>query len=637
MKVETNKLTFWQHFDKLTKNTWVIAFMLIVIAVVVNIYYDSIFDKKIDLGGDSVAYYTLGQALSHGEGYTNIYLCDKTPHTHFPPGYPRFISRLIKIFPENILTVKRANGALLSGSMILLFFVIFLTTSNSILAFCTCFLASMHRDLLRYATIMMSETLYLFLSLVAILIAVMIVKNVIGAKRKWPFWLFTVLYFNIIIFTYYVRTMSLALILSLIAWLGIIAIRELVKKRKQQFVKCIVLCAATVIAVGTAKMAWDARNRDLGKTSNDYQATFFKKNNNEDMEGKEDWKIRIKSNTSNFITCWVPEVTYMKAKTFNPQSGENLEITTKEWVCGILLLCLIIAGALYISTGKLLMLFYLAFTVGILILYPEQYGGTRYITPLIPLFIFLALNGIMAIVALLHRLFKVSHSPLFVQSIVVILCTFVFLYPKYAQAKEETKNAARLKSWTMLPDDPPTNINIKRFIEAARYCGDSLPEDARIVSRKPELFYFFSNQHPCNGFPKYGDPDTIYNKLCRDSIEYLVIDNWYRHAYVTLAPCVTKYEEKFKIVKRYGEDPTCPEDNNPTYILQFNDFWGYHGELKDGIREGQGVLNLQDGRTYKGTFANGLPNGLGTLYDSIGNEIVTGNWKDGTIFYPIKQ
>ena len=439
-KNNTPKRNFWQGFESITKNKWVIGLMLVVISVVFYINYSRIYDPKIDMGGDNIVYYSLGQALHQGEGYTNIITLDKTPHTHFPPGYPFFISKVISVFPDSIATVKIANAVLLNLSLFLLFFIIFLFTRNTILSFCACILTAMHHVMLRNATIMMSETLFVFLSLLAILIALLVVKRHIGTKRAWVFWIVTVIYGLLIAYIYFVRTMGTSLILSLALWLGIIAIRELfvwrkalktdaekASSHKRLFIRSLLLCVITLAAMGAAKMSWDARNRSLGKENSDYQATFYKKTNNEDMEGWADWKTRIKNNSTNFVLRWIPEVTYMKMVVADPQKEEKVPFTTKEWIMGILLLLLFIAGSLNMNDGRLLMLTYIALTVGVLILYPEQYGGNRYIAPLVPLFIFLALNGISAIVAGLYKIFKVGHSPLLIQSIAILLCTFAFL------------------------------------------------------------------------------------------------------------------------------------------------------------------------------------------------------------------
>lgn len=632
---KTQKRSFWEYFEIFSTKPYVIAIMLIIVSYVYNTNYYKIYDRKLDLGGDNIVYYSLGQALSHGEGYTTIYSLEKKPHTHFPPGYPYFISKLIKIFPENIYTVKKANGFLLYCSLIVLFFIIYVTTRNSILAFCACILASMHKELLRYATIMMSEPLFIFLSLSAILIALLLASPPSEKKRSWLWRTGAVAYGAFIASSYMVRTMGLSLIFALFGWLLILSIASLVKKRKTQSLRCFLLCLITITAVGAAKLSWDARNRSLGATTGStYTSTFMKKTNNEDMEGIEDWKARIKSNTSNFITRWIPEVVYMKERV-DITPDNPVPISKKEWAGGIIVLMLLFLGCLNLKQGRLLMLFYVGFTVGALVLYPEQFGGTRYITPIIPLLIFVMLNGLSALVAGVQMLITKKFSPLFFQSVAVVLITFALLKPKYIEAQQPYLSTATLKSWLNVPLDTRENINMRNYLLAAQYCGDSLPEDARLLCRKPEIYYMFSNYHKANKFPNYAEPDTIYNLLCRDSINYLIIDNWYRHAQITLVPCVQKYDEKFQIIKQIGEIDTINEIY-PTYVIYFNDFWGYHGDLKDGIREGDGVLNQQNGNTYVGKFANGLPNGQGTYYDSTGNVIASGIWHDGSITIPTR-
>ena len=630
---QSQKRNFWEGFAYYSQNKIVIAILVVIVSFIFGSNYSSIYDKKVDLNGDNIYYYSLGKALSQGDGYSNIINLEKTPHNHFPPGYPFFISKLIKVFPDDIQTVKKANGVLLYLSVILLFFIINATTKNSILAFCASVLMSMHKELLHFATIMMSETLFIFLSLLSIYLAILLVQGKIGKKRPWVAWIFIVLYGLLIAYTYFVRTMGLSLILALAGWLGIFAVASLIRWRKavkreetemavayrQQLWRSAVLCVLTVVAVGTAKFSWDTRNKNLGFTGSDYENTFFKKTNNETMQGVEDWKARIKSNTSNFITQWIPQATYMK----DPVDKDHKN-TTGEWISGSLLLAVMIAGCLYMSTGRLLMLFYMGLTVGVLILYPEQYGGLRYITPIMPLFIFLLLNGIAACIWGIFKIFKVTIPPLLLQSIVILLITFINLTPKYAAAQKTYHDNARMTSWFSIKD-----INAKYYLEASRYL-DSIQGPVRPICRKPELTYIFSNFHACNGFPQYAEPDTIYNILRRDSINYLIVDNWFRHAYVTLFPCIQKYPDKFKLVKQYGEADTAKKIN-PTYIFFFNDEWGYTGDMKDGVREGKGVLKMQDGRKYEGEFQNNLPNGLGTLYDTAGVKLVTGYWKDGAL------
>ena len=631
---KNQKQNFWDIFTRITQHKIVIGILLAIVSFVFFSNYSSIYDKKVDLNGDNIYYYSLGKALNQGDGYSTIIFLEKKPHSHFPPGYPYFISKLIKVFPDNIQTVKKANGVLLYLSVVLLFFVVNSTTKNSILAFCVACLSSMHKELLRYATIMMSEPLFIFLTLLAIFLAILLVNKDKWGLKSWVFWVLFVLYGATIAYAYLVRTMGLSLILALVGWLGIFAIWSLIRWRKavkkadeenilpyrQQFWKSALLCLLTVVAVGTAKLSWDTRNKNLGLSSNEYEAIFFKKANNGDMEGLEDWKARIKSNTSNFITQWIPEATYMKA----PVEKDHKR-TTSEWIWGCLLIAVMIGGCLYVNKGRLLMLFYVGLTVGVLILYPEWYAGVRYIVPIIPVLIFLFLNGLSAIIWCIYKIFRVKVSPLLPQALLVLLITFISLVPKYTEAQKMYRENARMASWFSIKD-----INARNYLEASRYLGDSIQGNVRAVCRKPEITYMFSNYLATNNFPPYAEPDAIYDMLRRDSINYLIVDNWFRHAYVTLYPCIQKYPEKFKVVKKYGDVDTVRKIN-PTYIFYFNDEWGYTGDMKDGVREGKGVLKMQDGRTYEGEFQRNLPNGIGTIYDSTGRKLVTGYWQNGAL------
>ena len=87
-----------------------------------------------------------------------------------------------------------------------------------------------------------------------------------------------------------------------------------------------------------------------------------------------------------------------------------------------------------------------------------------------------------------------------------------------------------------------------------------------------------------------------------------------RHAAVTLAPAVRANPEKFRVLKEIGKLDTA-KNNSPTYVIEFNDEWGYHGERIDGQKTGEGYENYQDGRKYVGHFKNNKFEGFGAFYD----------------------
>ena len=75
--------------------------------------YSNTFDKKISLIGDNASYYILGSAIANGDGYKNIQHLNKESHYHYPPGYPLIIAITIKLFSDNIITIKILNLSLI--------------------------------------------------------------------------------------------------------------------------------------------------------------------------------------------------------------------------------------------------------------------------------------------------------------------------------------------------------------------------------------------------------------------------------------------------------------------------------------------------------------------------------------------
>ena len=68
---------------------------------------------------DDAIYTMLGKALATGEGYRMINLPGSPHATHYPPGYPFFLSllwRLSPSFPDNIVLFKFANAAWLAAA-----------------------------------------------------------------------------------------------------------------------------------------------------------------------------------------------------------------------------------------------------------------------------------------------------------------------------------------------------------------------------------------------------------------------------------------------------------------------------------------------------------------------------------------
>jgi len=611
---------------------------LTIISIAFFVNYNQTFDEKIDLNGDNIHYYSLGKALSEGKGFTSVMGLKESPHTHFPPGYPCFIALLMKCGFNSVHSIKVANGFLLFFSLILLYFILFQLSRNRLVAFATAFFTALHPQLLRFSCIMMSEMLFILLACLVLLIILRYPPEKLfeNKKKRWRDMLILCSLVICLGYIYLVRVMGLTFILAVIAYFGICTVQKLFllcKNRKKQdivkqykiaFFKYGFVMLLCIISFIIPKTGWDIRNKSIGKTNDAYTSAYLAKKNNGKMETMADWKERLKNNSSNYLAKYVPSSVLLYNVDVDHYPSETGKYpSTKEWLIGVLFLALLLFGAAK-SQNWLLLFFYTGITLLVLLGWQEQYGGHRYMTPIIPFLIFLFFNGITNLTTLVFRIFKNINPfiPKIVQIFVLFICAY-FMYPNYMKAQDEFRQTAKIKSW-----EKHSDLRMVNYIIACKFCKDNIPDSARVITRKPELFYMFSGYKKSTSFPWFAEPDTIIAFLKKQQATHLIIDDWFRHASITLVPTVQKYPEKFKVLQMIGKVDTV-EKQNPTYVLEFNDEWGYHGERIDGKKTGEGYEFLQDGRKYVGNYANDLPNGFGTLYDAQGNVIVQGKWRNG--------
>ncbi|MDR2980593.1 MAG: hypothetical protein LBV02_09195 [Bacteroidales bacterium] len=651
MKTESKKVTrqknapkkqnsFVDTWQRITSNKITTFLLLFIIVINFSANYSAIFDRKLNLNGDNMTYFSLGKALSEGKGYTNTMGFTESPHTHFPPGYSVFLAGFMKIFPDNIIAAKLLNGFLLLGTAVVLFFLIRKITKNAVLALCVALLSCMQINVLDFATMMMSEILFMITTTLAIYLAILLNERSLFLDKRVMNYVVVFLLFFCAIYCYFIRTVGTALILSLILWFGFFGMQTLwnwlktKKERKEDnekqyvdyphkfwFIQRMAICAFMAVFFLIANHLWSERNSAAGKKSGMYVSEFTKKGGGEVMETLDDWTTRIKNNLMNFTTKWIPGVL------FNI-SYDDTAPTAKQWIIGCLTALMLLIGLTGLGQAGLLLFFYVGGTLAVLLFFPEQFQGSRYLIAIIPYLIFLFINGLCRIIFYIGKLAIPKTNTFLIQTVVVLLVSLFYLAPTYVKSQENSREIAKFTSWKKM-NNPPMN----NYLEAVEWCAKNLPDTVRVICRKPEIYYMFSGFKSAGGFPQYAEVDTVYNGLLKQNATHLIIDSWFRHAYVTLYPVIQKYPEKFKFLHQIG---TIDEVNglNPTLIFQFNPEWGYVGDRVDGKKEGKGEELFNDGRKYIGEYSNNLPNGYGELYDASGNPVMKGIWKDGGLVTP---
>jgi hypothetical protein len=373
----------------------------------------------------------------------------------------------------------------------------------------------------------------------------------------------------------------------------------------------------------TTHLLWSIRQNNAGQTGSSYEGVFMEKTGGEKMTTWADWQTRIIYNVKGNLTNWIPNALFGLQSERNDRNDKDVKITYTQWMRGIFMFIIFVLGLFCLKRKSFWLIFtYLSISMVVLFLFPEQYQGPRYLIPLIPFFLFLFFNGISNLIGFACR-FLLKNTNIFIpQMIVLVICAFL-LYPSHIKAQQNLRATAKMKTWEAYKDTKMNN-----YLAACKVCKEILPDTSRMITRKPELYYMFSGYKKAASFPRYASPDTIISYLKKQRATHVILDDWYRHAYVTLYPAIQAHPEKFKVLKEIGKQDST---QNPTYVLEFNDEWGYHGNLINGKKTGEGYEVYQNGEKYVGHFANDVPSGFGIFYEKSGDVIAQGIWQGGNL------
>jgi hypothetical protein len=282
-----------------------------------------------------------------------------------------------------------------------------------------------------------------------------------------------------------------------------------------------------------------------------------------------------------------------------------------EWILGFLLVILIVFGIYKLTKFRVFIALYILAFFAILLMWPSVWYGTRFVLPLLPLLLFLAIFGLIEIVKWICVKISFKHSKITVP-IVVILSLFVwsFFYGSAAISKLQ-------ESATYVYSD-----NYKNYFALADWVKENASDSSITAVRKEGLFYLFSKKYVTN-FQRTPDREAQIEYLKEKKVNYVVVDQLgYSSTSNYLVPAIDRYPNKFKTVK------FLPNPN--TYLMKFTPELGYWGDWKDEKRNGFGTYLWEDGQKYEGNWQDNVRHGTGKLYFSNG-EVLEGTWKQGKL------
>jgi hypothetical protein len=473
------------------------------------------FDSKLDLNGDNVDYYLLGQAISQGDGYTTIWFPGAPPFSHRPIGYPIIIAVPMLIGLSSIVAIKWVNFLLLCGSLILFYRLSEKITHNKLLASVITLTIGLNIHILQFSFIIMSETPFLFFSIFAVYYLVKFDKNKAFSLKDYNLWMIVIG----LSAAYHIKSLGVALLFAFLVYFFS------QKKWKEGIF--------TIVGFVLFALPYAIRNMNLGVKSSYLTSVTYKNPYQRELGTMEffDYFERIVTNIVRYISIEIP-------RSIVPILPET-ESTTASWILGLLISGLIIWALFRLKEYRALLLSLFLGTFGILLLWPEVWFGIRFIMPLIPFIIFLTMFG------LIELLNRYKLNPKFILLAVIIV--FGLNFKSYSEYNKKSKM-----------NYPPAYTNYFNLAKWAKANTD--PQDV-FIARKPQFFYLYSHRQ-VNKYKYTPDDKDLIADLERRKADYVVIEQLgYGSTPRYLVPAVQKNMSRFQVVKQLK--------NPDTYLLKF--------------------------------------------------------------------
>jgi hypothetical protein len=473
------------------------------------------FDSKLDLNGDNVDYYLLGQAISQGEGYTTIWFPGSPPFSHRPIGYPIIIAIPMLVGLSSIVAIKWVNFLLLCGSLILFYRLSEKITRHKLLAFVITLTIGLNIHILQFSFIIMSEIPFLFFSIFAVYFLVRLESNEAFSLKNFNLWMIVIG----LSAAYHIKSLGVALLFAFLVYFFS------QKKWKEG--------GFTIAGFILFALPYAIRNISLGLKSSYLTSVTFKNPYQRELGTMEffDYFERIISNIIRYISIEIPR----SIIPFLPET----ESTTASWILGLLISTLIIWALFRLKEYRALLLSLFLGTFGILLLWPEVWFGIRFIMPLIPFIIFLTIYGLSEL------LDRYNLNSKFILLAVIIV--FALNFNSYADYNKKSKM-----------DYPPAYTNYFNLAKWAKVNTD--PQDV-FIARKPQFFYLYSNRQ-VNKYKYTSDDKDLIKDLERRKANYVIIEQLgYGSTPRYLVPAVQKNMSRFQVIKQLK--------NPDTYLLRF--------------------------------------------------------------------
>ncbi|MBS4015149.1 MAG: hypothetical protein KGZ86_01750 [Candidatus Latescibacteria bacterium] len=493
-----------------------IFIIILVIFIMINVFN---FDPKLFLGGDNAHYLILAKSLLSGQGYNDIFAPDSPPHTQYPPGFPILLIPGLVLFGDNFVFTKLII-LLFSLAAFCLFYIFYkqhLIDKQwvfALLLFALCPLIIM------YSHYILSEIPYLFFSILGLYLLEK--SQVLNRKNIALF----VLMICVLIFTYYIRTAGISLILATLIYL-------IIKKRYKEFLIVLVFSAAFIYL-------WQTRSAKYG--GGGYFEQFLSRNPYDLEAGK----ISSGELVSRFFKNLKIYTTEVFPKIVLPTWHKLTALRIFGFLSSGLILVGLISKLKKIKVTEI----YLILFLGITFAWPEVWTGDRFILPVVPFLFYYLILGVRLI----------SKKSLVISGIVI---GFFLIFSIVEFVKTTPASMRDFQDYLRGDKMAGYSLDWQNYFKTLEWIKNNTLRDEIVISRKAQFTYLLANRKSYT-YPFSNDENKFFETLRKYQPQYILFDRFYWTGTTTkyLAPIINKYQNKFQVIYK-----TSPPE---MYVLQID-------------------------------------------------------------------
>ena len=461
------------------------------------------FEPQPHSGGDNAGYITLARSLLERGAYLDLYDPAEPPHTKYPPVFPGLLALGMLLGLQPWVGLKLI-GVALGGGAIAGTYLWIRRRGRPALALGTAVVLALAPGILRETHWVLSDVPFWCLTALALW----------AFERLRPDdWRRFALAATLAVLAYFTRSAGLPLVLAAALWLGW-------RRHWRQ------LLAFALVLLPLAFLWW-LRARHV--TGVQYVGEFWLVDPYQPQLGRVDVPgllARLGDNLQKYLTIHLPILL-----TGAPGGGAVLASVG------------VVGFGIYgwirrLRRARVAELF-LPLYLGLILLWPAVWSGERFLLPVLGLMLFYAGDGLVRAVGRTPRTRLLTGAA--AAALLVLLAA-----PGLATATRFglACNGAYRQGQRYACVDPAT----QQFYALAEWAGQALPADAKVLSRKPRLFYVMSGLQGRN-YPMASTTEALLAAADSAGARWVVLDQLGGLAQRYLAPALLQRPRAFCVVQ----------------------------------------------------------------------------------------